>query len=211
MQNSDKKTPAEHNTMTLSGKGQVTAVPDMAILRLGVLTSGENLVEVQNENARISQAVLQSLQQLGITDMKTYEYEINKLFEYEDSKRIDKGYSVRNILEIKTDNLGQVGNFIDTAVYYGANIVDLIEFDILDKESLYLQALDLAVNNAIKKADTIARSLGLMNTPVPTRITEIGTIPVTTRLLGSRESAPTTPIEAGSKQMEANVNIEFIY
>lgn len=197
--------------MTLSGKGQVTAVPDMAILRLGVLTSGENLVEVQNENARISQAVLQSLQQLGITDMKTYEYEINKLFEYEDSKRIDKGYSVRNILEIKTDNLGQVGNFIDTAVYYGANIVDLIEFDILDKESLYLQALDLAVNNAIKKADTIARSLGLMNTPVPTRITEIGTIPVTTRLLGSRESAPTTPIEAGSKQMEANVNIEFIY
>ena len=211
MQKSDLKSQAEHNTMTLSGKGQVTAVPDLAMLRLGVLTSGENLVDVQNENAKISQAVLQSLQQLGITDIKTYEYEINKLYEYEDSKRIDKGYSVRNILEIKTDHLGQVGNVIDTAVYYGANIVDLIEFDVLEKEGYYLDALDLAVENAIKKADTVARSIGLTNAPVPTQIIEIGTIPVTTRLLGSREGASATPIEPGSKQVEANVNIVFTF
>lgn len=200
-----------HNTMTLAGKGQVIAVPDLAILRLGVQTSGESLSEVQSENARTSQAVLQSLQQLGITDITTYEYNINKVYEYEDGKQIDKGYSVRNILEIKTNNLSQVGYVIDTAVYYGANIVDLIEFDILDKEAYYLQALNLAVENAIRKADSIAKNLGLINAPSPIQIIEIGTLPVPTRILGSREGAITTPIEPGSKQIEANVSIQFIY
>lgn len=211
MQYSHIKPTAEHNTMTLTGKGQVTAAPDLAILRLGVQTTGENLVDIQNDNAEISQTVLQSLQQLGITDIKTYEYDISKLYEYEDSKRVDKGYSVRNILEIKTNNLGQVGSVIDTAVYYGANIVDLIEFDVLDKESYYLQALELAVENAISKADTINRSLGLMSPPIPFRVIEAGTLPATTRLLGSREGAATTPIEPGGKQIEANVNIDFFF
>ena len=201
----------EHNTMILAGTGQVTAVPDLTILRLGFQTSGENLVEAQNENARISQAVLRSLQQLGITDIRTYAYNINKIYENEDNKQIDKGYSVRNILEIRTNNLDQVGYVIDTAVYYGANIVDLIEFRISDKEAYYLQALNLAIENAIIKADSIAKNLGLLNPPSPIRIIEIGTTPVPTRLLGSREAAFTTPIEPGSKQIEANVNIEFIY
>jgi uncharacterized protein YggE len=211
MQNSYINHTAEQNIMTLAGTGQVTAVPDLAILRLGVQTSGENLVDIQNENASISQVVLQSLQQIGINDIKTYDYEINKMYEYEDSKRIDKGYSVRNILEIKTNNLDQIGSAIDTAVYYGANIVDLIEFDVSDKDGYYLQALDLAIANAISKANTIAGSLGLMNPPVPTRITEVGTMPSPTRLLGSREGVTATPIEPGSKQIEANVIIEFTY
>lgn len=211
MQNSCTQSTPEHNIMTLTGKGQVTAAPDLAILRLGVQTTGENLTDIQNENARISQTVLQSLQQLGITDIKTYQYDINKIYEYEDSKRIDKGYSVRNILEIRTNNLDQVGSAIDTAVYYGVNIVDLIEFDVSDNQGYYLQALDLAVENAFQKANTIAISLGLLSTPVPIRIIEVGALPVPTRLLGSREGAATTPIEPGSKQIEANVNIDFIY
>jgi uncharacterized protein YggE len=36
-------------------------------------------------------------------------------------------------------------------------------------------------------------------------------MPAPTRLLGSREGATATPIEPGSKQIEANVNIEFIF
>ena len=110
MQNSRTQPNPEHNIMTLTGKGQVTAAPDLAILRLGVQTTGENLTDIQSENARISQTVLQSLQQLGITDIKTYLYDFNKFYEYEDSRQIDKGYSVRNILEIRTNNLNIVNS-----------------------------------------------------------------------------------------------------
>ena len=35
-------------TMTLTGQGQVTAVPNIAVIHLGVLTTGENLVNIQS-------------------------------------------------------------------------------------------------------------------------------------------------------------------
>lgn len=199
----------EYSSMILSGRGQVSLVPDLAILRIGVETSGENILDIQNENASISQAVLQSLGELGITDIKTYDYSINKVYEYENGKRIDKGYSVRNILEIKTTNLNLIGTIIDTTVYYGANIIDFIQFDVLKKEDYYLQALNLAVENAIKKAYSIARNLDLVTAPTPIRIVEMDPLAGPTPIQGVREGFATTPIEPGNKQIEANVNVEF--
>lgn len=199
------------NIMTLAGNGEVTATPDLAILRLGVQTTGENLTDIQNENARVSQAVLQALEQLNITDIKTYQYSIDKLYEYENGKQIDKGYSVRNIFEIRTSNLEQVGNVIDTAVYYGANVVDLIEFVVSDSNYYYFQALDLAIKDAYQKAIMIATSLGVTNTPVPIRINESSAAPMPSLDLVRRESAIATPIEPGSKQIKASVVMKFLY
>lgn len=199
------------NIMTLTGNGQVTAVPDIAILRLGVQTTGQNLADIQNENARASQAVLQSLEQLNIADIKTFQYSIDKLYDYEDNKRIDKGYSVRNIFEIRTTNMDQVGNLIDTAVYYGANVVDLIDFEVSDSNAYYMQALDLAIDNAYQKATNIAQNFGLTINPVPIRINENTTSPIPFQNLLARESAVSTPIEPGSKQIEASVTVQFLY
>jgi uncharacterized protein YggE len=73
MQNSymNNNLDQNQNIMTLTGKGQVTAIPDLAILRFGVESIGENLTEIQNENARISHTILQSLQHMNINDIKT--------------------------------------------------------------------------------------------------------------------------------------------
>ncbi len=102
--------------MTLTGQGHVFAVPDTAVIRLGVQTTGDNLALIQSENARKIQGVIQVLKQLGVTDIKTFQYTIDKNYEYENGKQIDKGYTVRNILEIRTNNLQSVGNIIDSAV-----------------------------------------------------------------------------------------------
>jgi uncharacterized protein YggE len=199
------------NIMTLTGNGEVKTIPDVAILRLGVQTTGEQLTDIQSENARISQTILKALEQLNITDIKTYQYTIDKRYEYEDGKQIDKGYAVRNIFEIRTSNLDQVGNVIDTAVHYGANVVDLIEFEVSDINTYYFQALDLAIENAYQKAMMIAGSLGITNAPVPIRINESSTVPMPYLNLVSRESAVSTPIEAGSKQIKASVVMKFLY
>ena len=47
-------------TMTLTGQGQVTAVPDTAIIHLGVQTNGENLTEIQAENAREVKSIIKA-------------------------------------------------------------------------------------------------------------------------------------------------------
>ncbi len=198
-----------HKTMTLTGQGQVNLVPNTAIIQLGVQTNGENLVNIQSENAKITQSIIQALQRMGISDIKTSQYTINKIYDYEDGKQIDRGYSVRNILEIKTNNLESVGKIIDTSVSLGANVVDMISFDVLNKEYYYQQALNLAIMNAIQKSESIARNLGLSTNPIPTHIVENSSIPIQQPY--RRELASTTPILPGNITIDASVTIDFIY
>ncbi len=211
MSYTNSSTCCEENTMTLIGKGLVTAEPNIAILRLGVETIGSDLTTAQEENARLSTAILQALRQLGIEDIQTFQYTINRLIEYENSNRVDKGYSVRNILEIRTDETEQIGLIIDTAVRNGANVVDLISFEVSDTYTYYLQALNLAVVNAWDKAKSIAETLGLTYVPVPRRIIENEAMPVPFQTIGFREGLITTPIEAGTQRIEASVTVTFAY
>lgn len=74
------------NIMTLLGNGRITAIPDVAVLRLGVQTESENLTYAQGENARISQDVLEALNNMGVTDIKTFQYNIDRIFDYVDGK-----------------------------------------------------------------------------------------------------------------------------
>ncbi len=202
----------QRNTMTLTGQGQVSSIPNLAVIRLGVQTTGQNLVETQSDNAQISQAILESLMQIGVSEIKTFQYLIEKNYIYEDGNQIDNGYNVRNILEIETSNMNQVGMVIDTAVNNGANLVELISFKVSDTEYIYQQALNLAVENAIQKAKSIAMNLGLPVDPVPFRIVENSpTQIIPTPFYAVREGNFATPIEPGNYLTNAFVTVDFNY
>lgn len=201
----------DQNIMTLTGKGQVTATPDIAVLSLGLETIGENLTAIQSENARISQAVLQSLKKIGITDIKTSLFTINKVYDYVDNRQIDKGYSVRNLFEVRLTNMDQVGKVIDKAVANGANIVNFIEFEVSKPDIYYLQALNLAIEDARQKAMSIAERLDIIVDSIPRNILENTTSPIIPQNVALREGAFATPIEPGTKQIEAMVTLEFEY
>jgi uncharacterized protein YggE len=196
-------------TMTLTGQGRVTLMPDIAVIRLGVQMTGADLAEVQSQNAMQSQAVLAALHRMGVTDIRTYQYTIDKYYENINGTSVDRGYTVRNIMEIRTKDIGQTGAIIDAAVQAGANVVDLISFEVSDPEHHYLEALDLAVADAIKKAKSIAAELGIQVDPIPVSITETSTIPRPIQPF-QRELAA-TPIVPGNVTVEADISAEFAY
>jgi uncharacterized protein YggE len=202
--------PVQFMKMTVLGKGSVTVDPDLAILQLGVQTTGDNVTEAQTENAEISQNVINALKQLQITEIKTIQYQINKMYDYVDGKQIDRGYQVRNIFEIRMNNLAEVGTVIDTAVYYGANVVNSVTFDVEDPDLYYQKALNLAVDNAVQKAQSIADGLGIAIDPVPVLITENSAAPVPYRTAFSLGEVA-TPVEPGSMQITAEITAEFRY
>lgn len=198
-----------HYTMTLTGQGHVTAAPDLAVIHLGVETTGYQLAKIQSENAQISQRVIQALSQAGITDIKTIQYSINKIYEYEEGKQIDKGYSVQNILEVKTNNIDQAGTLIDTAVNMGANVVTSISFELSEPDVYYQQALNLAVDNAVQKAKSISSSLRIRLNPIPIRLIEGSTMPIPMQQLQSAVAA--TPIIPGDLIINAFITADFFY
>ena len=197
--------------MTLNGRGQITVDPDLAIIRIGVQTTGDNVTETQSENARISQNVIDALKLVGIDEIQTRQYRIEKLYDYVNGAQIDRGYEVRNVVEIRTGDIEHLGTIIDTAVYNGANVVDSIQFTLSDPDAYYQQALNLAVDNAISKAENIAYNLGVLTSPIPMLITEnyINAIPFSNTVAMRGEIA--TPIESGDIQVIANVTVEFEY
>jgi uncharacterized protein YggE len=193
-------------TMTLTGHGEMDISPDTVIIRLGVETSGEDLSRIQAENTRLSQSLFQALQRMGITNIKTIQYSIDRIYDYEDGRQIDRGYSVRNILELRTNNLEVAGSIIDAAVNAGANIVDLITFDVSNREYYYQQALNVAIMNAIQKSKSIAVNLGVSSNPLPVNIIENTAMPFPVQ----REFAA-TPIMPGTINIAANVTVDFVY
>lgn len=196
-------------TMTLTGRGHVTATPDLAVIRLGVETTGYNLTQIQAENAQISQRIIQAVSQYKITDIKTVQYLIDKKYEYQDGNQIDKGYSVRHILEIKTSNIDEAGIIIDTAVNAGANIVESVSFELSEPEIYYQQALNLAIDNAMEKAQAISANIHIRLNPIPIRIIEDSAAPVP--MLGFQRTDTATPIIPGELRIEAVVTADFSY
>lgn len=200
---------ATRNIMTLSGQGQVAASPNLAIIHLGVETTGFDLTAMQAENARIIEAVTQALRAMGISDIKTVQYSIDKNYIFENGRQIDRGYTIRHILEIRSNQIDDVGRIVDTAVMMGTNRVEFIAFDLSDRGSYYRQALNLALEDAQKKAISISRSLRIQVDLIPIRIVENSTLPIAP-LLFQREAAG-TQILPGTLLIEASITAEFSY
>lgn len=199
---------SQQKTMILTGQGRVYTAPDTAVIRLGVQTTGNNLLQIQASNASTMQSILQMLQRMGISDVKTYQYSIDKIYDYEEGRQIDRGYSVRNILEIRTNNIDMAGSIIDSSVNAGANVVELITFDVSNREMYYQQALNMAVMNAFEKAKSISMNLGTGKNPIIVHITENSSFPIEPY---RRELAASTPVVPGSLIIEAFVTAEFTF
>lgn len=196
-------------TMSLTGQGRITLVPDVAVVRLGVQLTGADLGEVQSRNASQSQSVLEALRGMGVTDIRTFQYTIDKYYENVNGTSVDRGYTVRNIMEIRTNNTGQVGAVIDAAVNAGANAIDLISFEVANPERYYLQSLNLAVADAIEKAKSISTELGIPIDPTPFSITENSSMPGPIQPF--RRELAATPVVPGTVTVVADISAEFAY
>ncbi len=199
-------------SLVFTGEGYITATPDIAKIDIGVQTIGNNLSAIEEENARSSASLLNSIRNLGVNNIVSKEYSINKVYDYDSGgTRIDRGYIIRNILELTVDNIGNIGTIIDAGVSSGANVVENISFQISNYSSYYQDALNLAIMNAYDKAQSVYQLLGREERPVFLNIVEQANRPTTnTSDLKLREGVYITPIEPGETRINASVTVDFI-
>lgn len=199
------------NRIILRGDGLVSVFPDLAIIRLGLVSEGENLTQLQEDNSVIVSNIISAIEAIGVEEISTFDYSIEKNIIYEDGRRIDRGYIIRNILEIKTFDMENLGLIIDTAVASGANQVDQVLFQVSNPSDYYQEALNLAIMDGIEKARNIGETFGFNINITPISITEAGSAiepPVPFNL--AREVGSITPILPGDQTIRASVTMEFI-
>lgn len=200
--------------MNINGKGSVMAEPDIAIVSLGVITENKELKVAQEENAIKSTQVFNSLINNGIEekDVKTEAYTINPEYDYVEGKQIFRGYKATHTFKVTIKDIKKVGEIIDAAVSSGANMVNNITFTISNPSIYYKKALNLAIDDATRKAKSIESNLEITINRIPISIIEEGQsyTPMAEKAL---YSAPTvaTPIKEGQIEIIANIKAVFTY
>lgn len=201
------------NRFKVFGKGTVSAKPDTAQIIIGVITENVQLEVAQQENARTTQQVINSIIELGVLpkNIQTASYNIRANYDYINGKQVFRGYEVTNNLKVLIRNINSAGEIIDTAVKNGANSLSGIIFIVSNETKYYYEALRLAVEDAQNKARVMASELNVKLYSTPIQINEQAEETITPLVMTLKSTGGTTPIEAGENMITADIEAVFVY
>lgn len=200
--------------MTIIGNDSITVQPDMVTIQLAIVTENEDLQIAQLENTERSNQVINSLLNLGVSqeDIQTSVYHIQPMYDFIDGRQVLRGYRVEHSLSVDIQNIDQTGIIIDTAVQNGVNQISSLQFSVMDKQKYYREALNLAIKDAIAKAESIASTLHLNLDTNPIKIEEeISQQPIVFQTFAMEKGSQATPIQPGQILIEATVRTQFQY
>jgi uncharacterized protein YggE len=200
-----------NRTISVSGTGSVTVVPDRAHFSFGVQTSGDTATQALAANGAAMRKLIAALRGAGIApaDLQTQQVSLSPNYSDDDQERII-GYEASNAVSVTVRKLEDAGSLIDRAVAAGANQVSGPSLDREDLSALYHKALAAALADARAKAEVIATGSGLTLGRVSFVSESTSEPPVASGdLKAAPSSAAETPIEAGSSQLQATVSVTF--
>lgn len=197
----------------VTGVGVVKAIPDTAVVSLGVVTENISLEAARGENAVKSVAVMNMLAGMGIEkkQVSTGAFSIDPLYDYIEGKQAFRGYRVSNLLIITVKDIARAGEVIDKATFAGANRVDNIRFILSDQAYYYDQALKLAIENALHKGAEIGNALGLEIDEAPYRIIEKSLEAPIYDTSAAKLSAPAIPVLPGQVEVTSIILVILGY
>ncbi|WOF74698.1 SIMPL domain-containing protein [Parvibaculaceae bacterium PLY_AMNH_Bact1] len=200
-------------TITITGQGQVSVKPDIAIVESGVVTQAKTAAEALTANTQAMQAVFATLKEVGIEDkdMRTSQFSVNAIHtrpERGEARRIT-GYQVSNLVSVTIRDLDRVGEVLDRVVSNGSNELRGIRFQVENPGPLMDGAREDAVKDALRKAKIYVAAAGVALGPVLT-INEHGgggrPQPMFARSM-AMEAAADVPIAAGEQTLSTSVTL----
>ncbi len=159
-------------TITITGQGQVSVKPDIAVVDSGVVTQAKTAAEALAANTQAMQSVFAALKELGIEDrdMRTSQFSVNAMHtrpERGEASRIS-GYQVSNLVSVTLRHLDRVGEVLDKLVSIGSNELPGIRFQVEKPGPLMDGAREEAVKDALRKAKIYVAAAGVALGPVLT-------------------------------------------
>ncbi|OGO30887.1 MAG: hypothetical protein A2Z29_01385 [Chloroflexi bacterium RBG_16_56_11] len=204
----------------VNGEGKVTAVPDVAILSLGIEAQETTVAVAQASAAAAMDTVMKALKDKGIADkdIQTQYFNIQRVTRWDNDKQQEVviGYRVTNTVTAKIRDVAKSGSIIDAVVVAGGDLtrVNSIGFQVDNPAPFQEQARDKAVANAADKAKKLADAAGV-KLGKPVYITESSFVPgpIFRADLAKAEGAPVlaveTPISPGETEITVNVQINY--
>ena len=202
--------------LDVSATGEVTRVPDLAIISAGVQTLQPTATAAIEENAARMERVRAALKRAGIEDrdIQTSSINLNPEYQYDQNRppRLT-GYRATNTVNVKFRDLKRTGSILDALVAEGANQINGPNLTVDKPEAALDEARTKAIANGRARADLYARALGMRvvrlisvsegggyNVPPP--------MPMVA-MMAERGAAADSKIDPGTQQLQVNVSMSF--
>lgn len=202
-------------SISLTGQGSVTVIPDMASVSIGVESEDDTAGEALAANTAQAGAVIAALKDAGVDarDIQTSNFSIQPI--YNDRKSISSGaprvtgYRVFNNVTARIRALDDLGTILDRVVSTGANRIGGISFGLAEDGDARDEARRLAVADARRKAALYAEAAGVTLGPILS-ISEAGhSFGPRPMMAEARSLAAAVPVEAGSAAITAQVSVSW--
>ena len=166
--------------VTVVGQGMAYGQPDQATVVVGVETFATTVQEATTQNQATLDSVMAALEAAGIPaeDIQTTNYSL-----YAEQIYGDKGpegiagYRVSNQVNVKMRDIALVGDVLAAVTEAGANAIYGVNFSVADPAALEAEARALAMEDARKRAESLAE-LGGVTLGNVTIISEVVGAPV---------------------------------
>lgn len=164
---------AASNTITVSGDGEVFAVPDTATFSVTVQEEAKEAKAAQDMATKKGNDIKAYLKSQGIDekDIQTTDYSLYPQYDYtngvctqgycQPGKQTLRGFQVSETLTVKVRDTQKAGELLAGVGSKGASSVSGLNFTIDDQDALDAEARDKAIAKAKEKADALADALGV--------------------------------------------------
>ena len=157
------------NTITVSGEGEVFAVPDTGEFTVSIQEEAKDVTTAQTAATKKANAVIDYLKSAGVAekDIKTADYSVYPQYEWANpvctrdgycppGKQTLKGFQVSQTLSVKVKDTAKAGELLSGVGSKGASQVSGLSFTVEDEDALKAQAREEAITDAEAKARELA-------------------------------------------------------
>ena len=217
----------DQNTISVSGKGEIIAIPDIATVTFSVVEQADTVVDAQNKSTTKMNTALSVLKAKGVEnkDIKTTDYNAYPRYEYQNqictqyscppsgNQKII-GYEVSQSVAVKIRKIEDAGKILGAIGETGVSNISGLNFEVDNQDAKTREARKLAIDDARTQAKKLASDLGVRLGDIMS-FNESGNYPIpmyyakdtAMEMGGVGGSAPQLP--AGESKVTSNVTIVY--
>lgn len=157
------------NMITVSGKGEVLATPDIASFSFTVSEEAPAVSDAQKKATEKMNAIVDYVKKNSVADkdIKTTSYNIYPRYDYQNStyntpgKQVLAAYVVSQTIEVKVRKMESAGTLLTGIGEFGATNVSGLSFSVDKQDEIAREARDKAIVDAREQAKKLAAALGV--------------------------------------------------
>ena len=201
--------------LDISATGDVTHVPDIAVITAGVVTRSTTAKGALQQAATRMERVMGALKAAGVEDrdIQTSSINLNPEYTYVNNQAPKlNGYTATNQLTIRFRDIANSGAILDALVAEGANQINGPSLTIDKPETALDEARARAIAAGRARADLYARSLGLRVARVVSVSESGGNYPAPPpmpMMMEARAQAADTKVVPGEQKLSVTLSMTF--